>query len=72
VGMGHRLFLRLKRWGFMKYGLFGLNPVIKFFDGIKPRDFVVSRRLSRRTIDLMGFCKKKPPVSADGIAWGRG
>ncbi len=54
----HRFFLRLKRWGFLKYSFFGVNPVASFFNTISPRDFKVSPNISRRSLDLFALCYK--------------
>lgn len=53
-----RFFLRLKRWGLMKYNQSGWNPVIDFYKNILPRDFNIGRKITKRSIDLIGLCEK--------------
>jgi ubiquinone/menaquinone biosynthesis C-methylase UbiE len=55
----HRFFRRLKRWGFLKYDIFGCNPVRKFYDRVSCADFKVSRRTCKTSLDLIGLCTKK-------------
>lgn len=55
----HRFFLRLKRWGILKYNLFGINPVRRFFNTVSPRDFKISNNISRKSSDLFALCFKK-------------
>lgn len=58
ITLRHRFFLRLKRWGFLKYSFFGANPVVKFFNHISLRDFKVSPHISRQSSDLLAVCFK--------------
>ncbi|MBI4708386.1 MAG: class I SAM-dependent methyltransferase [Candidatus Omnitrophica bacterium] len=53
-----RFFLRLKRWGLMKYNQSGYNPVIRFYENILPKNYDVSKKITKRSIDLIGLCQK--------------
>lgn len=60
LGLGvsflHRIMRRLKKWGFMKYGLFGKNPVQAFYKTVLPRHYAFTRHVSRGSCDLVGIC----------------
>ncbi len=53
----HRLYRRLKRWGLDKIGPEHLNMVKRFYAHVTPRDFVVSRDVSRSALDLYAVCR---------------
>lgn len=52
----HRFFLRLKKWGFLKYNLFNRNPVKKFYDNISTSDFKILNKNLRKSIDFIALC----------------
>jgi len=56
----HRLHQRLKRWGIDRLGPKQLNPVTRFYASVSPKDFTVSRDVSRSALDLYGVCRKHP------------
>jgi SAM-dependent methyltransferase len=60
LGLGvsflHRFMRRLKKWGFMKYGFLGKNPVQSFYKAVLPRHYSFTRHVSRGSIDLVGIC----------------
>ncbi|MDD5194107.1 MAG: class I SAM-dependent methyltransferase [Candidatus Omnitrophica bacterium] len=58
VTIKHRFFRRLKKWGLNNYRLGGLNPVAGFYRNILPRDFFISRRVTKHSLDLIGLCRK--------------
>lgn len=58
IGFKHRIFLRLKKWGFLRYSVKGFNPTVSFYDHVLPRDFLVSRKVTKRSLDLIGLCYK--------------
>lgn len=58
ISLKHRLFRRLKKWGFLQYHMGGFNPVVSFYDNVLPHDFVVSRTVTKHSIDLIALCYK--------------
>jgi SAM-dependent methyltransferase len=58
IGYKNRFFQRLKKWGFMKYNISNWNPVSNFYQNILPGDFVITKTISKRSIDLVGLCFK--------------
>lgn len=54
----HRVYQRLKKWGLMRVGPAGLNPVARFYDAITPEDFAVSPHRLRQSLDLFACCRK--------------
>ena len=57
----HRLYLRLKRWGFMKWGPARLNPIARFYDRMSVDAFTTKPSTSRAALDLIAVCRKTPP-----------
>ncbi len=53
----HSIFLRLKKWGFLKYNMFGKNPVRNFYDNISTSDFRVSKCKLEQAVDFIAICK---------------
>jgi len=56
VSLLHRIMRRFKKWGFMKYGFFGKNPVQTFYKTVLPRHYSFTRHVSRGSCDLVGIC----------------
>ena len=56
--MRHRAFQRLKRWGIDRLGPAEMNPVRDFYRRVSVDDFVVTRDISVRAIDLYAVCRK--------------
>ncbi|MCM8774535.1 MAG: class I SAM-dependent methyltransferase [Candidatus Omnitrophica bacterium] len=58
IGLKHRFYQRLKKWGFMKYNFCGFNPVLHFYNNILPKDFIFSENVTKRSRDLIALCLK--------------
>ncbi len=59
----HQFFRRLKKWGLNKLLPPRINIVDQFFQQATVRDFVVSPRRLRNSLDLIGVCQKERSCS---------
>ncbi len=57
ISIKHRIFQRLKKWGFSRYN-FKYNLVKKFYKEVSPKDFRIKKNVSRKSLDLIALCKK--------------